>query len=91
MAVVTLDGTSFTTANTLFEGKTISAAEVAADAGLTLIRDFSITPDLAADGDDTWKIDTITFTGTASKAAAMTLTESGAAAAAQFCRLTATI
>ena len=81
-AVVTLDGTSFTTANTLFEGKTISAAEVAADAGLTLIRDFSITPDLAADGDDTWKIDTITFTGTASKGAAMTLTESGAAAAA---------
>jgi len=36
-AVVTLDGTSFTTANTLFEGKTISAAEVAADAGLTLL------------------------------------------------------
>lgn len=80
--VVTLDGSNFTTSNTLFEGKTISAAAVAADAGLTLIRDFSMTPDLAADGNDKWKIDTITFTGTAGKGAAMNLAESGAGTAA---------
>lgn len=79
--VVTLDGSNFTT-STLFEGKTISAAAVAADGGLTLIRDFSMTPDLVADGNNGWKIDTITFTGTAGKGAVMTLTESGAAAAA---------
>lgn len=80
--VVTLDGSNFTTSNTLFDGKTISAAAVAADGGLTLIRDFSMTPDLAADGNDKWKIDTITFTGTASKGAAMNLAESGAGTAA---------
>lgn len=80
--VVTLDGSNFTTSNTLFEGKTISAAAVAADGGLTLIKDFSMTPDLAADGNDKWKIDTITFTGTAGKGAAMNLAESGAGAAA---------
>lgn len=80
--VVTLDGTNFTTSNTLFDGKVTTAAEVTADGGLTLIKDFSMTPDMVADGNDKWKIDKITFTGTAGKGAAMSLTESGIGAAA---------
>ena len=79
---VTLDGTNFTTSNTLFEGKAISAAEVAADGGLIRIKDFSMTPNMTADGNDKWKIDTITFSGTTSKGPAMMQTESGAATAA---------
>lgn len=79
---VTLDGTNFTTSNTLFEGKAISAAEVAADGGLMMIKDFSMTPNMTADGNNKWKIDTITFSGTTSKGPAMMQTESGAATAA---------
>lgn len=81
---VTLDGTNFTTSNTLFEGKAISAAAVAADGGLMMIKDFSMTPNMTAEGNDKWKIDTITFSGTSttSKGPAMMQAESGAATAA---------
>lgn len=80
--VVTLDGSNFTTSNTIFGGKVTTAAEVAADGGLSLIKDFSMTLELVADSTNGWKIDTITFTGTAGKGAAMNLAESGAGAAA---------
>lgn len=84
--VVTLEGGKFTTTNTIFEGKATTAAELAADGGLTLIKDFSMTPDLAKDGSDKWKIDTVTMAGTASKGAAMTLAESSAGSAAAVLR-----
>lgn len=84
--VVTLEGGKFTTTNTIFEGKATTAAELAADGGLTLIKDFSMTPDLAQDGSDKWKIDTVTMAGTASKGAAMTLAESSAGSAAAVLR-----
>ena len=80
--VVTLDGTGFTTSNTVFKGQAVGAARIEFDGGLTAIRDFSMTPDLVADGTDKWKIDTVTVNGTVGKGGAMTLAESGVGAAA---------
>lgn len=80
--VVTLDGTEFTTDNTIFKGQAVGAARIEFDGGLTVIKDFSMTPDLVADGTDKWKIDTVTVNGTVGKGGAMTLAESGVGAAA---------
>lgn len=82
VVVATVDGSNLTAGNTIISGEAYTAAETEMDAGLTKVKDFSITPTISNDGGNDWKLTQIDIGGEIvpeSKGSAAVFAETGAA------------